>query len=85
MDASGKLLPSRKINDTDVVSQAEARQALVVSCLQMLRLEGQKALTHIQEGGSRLVFYSVAEVQRLLDLVSGGRDSEPSQDVEAMA
>jgi hypothetical protein len=51
----------------------------------MLRLEGQKALTHIQEGGSRLVFYSVAEVQRLLDLVSGGRDSEPSQDGEAMA
>jgi hypothetical protein len=51
----------------------------------MLRLEGQKALTRIQEGGSRLVFYSVAEVQRLLDLVSGGRDSEPSQDGEAMA
>jgi hypothetical protein len=85
MNASGKLLPSRKINDTDVVSQSEARQALGVSCLQMLRLEGQKALTRVQEGGSRLVFYSAAEVQRLLDLVSGGREPEPSQDAEAMA
>ena len=85
MDASGKLLPSRKINDTDIVSQSETRQALGVSCLQMLRLEGQKALTRIQEGGARLVFYSAAEVQRLLDILTGGREPEPSQDGEAMA
>ncbi len=84
MDASGKLLPSREVNGIAVVSQAQARKVLGVSCVQMLRLEGQKALVRIQEGGSRLVFYSVAEVQRLLDLLTGIREPEPSQDAEAM-
>jgi hypothetical protein len=51
----------------------------------MLQLENQKLLQRIQEGGSRLVFYSVAEVQRLLDLVSGGREPGPSRDGEAKA
>jgi len=69
MDASGKLLSSRKINDTDVVSQAEARKVLGMSCIQMLKLEDQKLLSRIQESGSRLVYYSVAEVQRLFDLI----------------
>jgi hypothetical protein len=67
MDASGKLLPSRKINDTDVVSQAEARKALGVSCPQVIKLENQKLLTRIQEPSSRLVFYAITEVQHLLD------------------
>jgi LmbE family N-acetylglucosaminyl deacetylase len=69
MDASGKLLPSKEIDGIAVVSQAEARKALGVSCVQMLRLEGQKALTRIQEGGSRLVWYSTSEVQHLVDLI----------------
>ena len=69
MDASGKLLSSRKINDTDVISQAEARKVLGVSCVQMLRLEGQKVLTRVQENGSRLVYYAITEVQRLIDLI----------------
>jgi hypothetical protein len=69
MDASGKLLPSRKINDTDVVSQAEARKALGVSCVQMLRLEAQKVLVRVRDGGMRHVYYPVAEVQRLIDLI----------------
>jgi hypothetical protein len=75
MDASGRLLPSREINGIAVVSQAEARKALGVSCVQMLRLEGQRALTRIQEGGSRLVWYAIAEVQRLLDMI----DATPPQ------
>jgi hypothetical protein len=69
MDASGRLLPSREINGIAVVSQAEARKALGVSCVQMLRLEGQKVLTRVQESGSRLVYYPVAEAQKLLDLI----------------
>ncbi len=69
MDAGGKLLPSRKINDTDVVSQAEARKALGVSCVQMLRLEAQKVLVRVRDGGMRHVYYPVAEVQRLIDLI----------------
>jgi hypothetical protein len=85
MDAGGRLLPSKEIGGVAVVSQAEARKALGVSCVQMLRLEGQKALQRIQEGGSRLVFYSVAQVQRLLDLLTGGREPEPSHDGEAKA
>jgi hypothetical protein len=68
-DSSGRLQPSKEIGGVAVVSQAEARKALGVSCVQMLRLEGQKALTRIQEGGSRLVWYSTSEVQRLIDLI----------------
>jgi hypothetical protein len=69
MDSSGKLLPSREVNGIAVVSQATARKALGVSCVQMLRLEGQKALTRVQENGSRLVYYPVAEAQKLLDMI----------------
>ena len=67
MDINGRLLSSRKINDTDVISQAEARKALGMNCPQMIKLENQKLLTRIQEGGSRLVFYDVCQVQHLLD------------------
>ena len=69
MDSSGKLLPSREINGIAVVSQAEARKALGVSCVQMLRLENQRLLKRIQEPSSRLVFYAVAEIQTLLDMI----------------
>ncbi len=51
----------------------------------MIKLENQKLLQRIQEGGSRLVFYSVVEVQRLLTLLTGGPEPEPSQDGEAKA
>ena len=69
MDIHGKLISSRKINDTDVVSQAEARKALGMNCPQMIKLENQKLLTRIQESGSRLVFYDVCQVQHLLDMI----------------
>ena len=67
MDINGRLLSSRKINDTDVISQAEARKALGMNCPQMIKLENQKLLTRIQESGSRLVYYDVCQVQKLLD------------------
>ena len=67
MDIHGKLISSRKINDTDVVSQAEARKVLGMNCPQMIKLEDQKLLARIQESSSRLVYYPVAEVQHLLD------------------
>ena len=51
------------------MSQAIARKALGISCLQVLRLEDQKLLTRIQEPSSRLVHYSTGEVQRLLNLL----------------
>jgi hypothetical protein len=85
MDSAGRLQASRRICDVNVVSQATARHVLELTCSQMLKLENQKLLQRIQEGGSRLVFYSVAEVQRLLDLVSGGREPGPSRDGEAKA
>ncbi len=69
MDAGGRLLPSKEIGGVAVVSQATARQVLGLACPQMLRLEGQRALTRIQESGSRLVWYSTSEVQRLIDLI----------------
>ena len=80
MDASGRLQPSRMIGDVDVVSQATARKALGISCLQMLRLEDQKLLTRIQEPSSRLVHYSTVEVQKLLNLIDRGADPEPDDD-----
>ena len=83
MDASGRLLSSRKINDTDVVSQAEARKVLGVSCVQMLKLEDQKLLSRIQESGSRLVYYEVCQVQKLFDLLA--RDADPVTDAENTA
>ena len=67
MDINGKLLSSKGIGGVAVISQAEARKALGMNCPQMIKLENQKLLTRIQEGGSRLVYYPVAEVQNLLD------------------
>ena len=68
-DSSGRLQPSKEIGGVAVVSQAEARKVLGVSCVQMLRLEGQKVLTRVQENGSRLVYYAITEVQRLIDMI----------------
>jgi hypothetical protein len=85
LDAAGRLQASRIIDDVGCVSQAAARQVLELTCPQMLQLENQKLLQRIQQGGSRLVFYSVAQVQRLLDLLTGGREPEPSHDGEAKA
>ena len=83
MDASGRLLSSRKINDTAVISQAEARKVLVMNCPQMIKLENQKLLTRIQESGSRLVYYDVCQVQKLLDLIDRGADPQPDDDDDA--
>lgn len=69
IDISGKLLSSREIGGVAVISQAEARKVLGMSCIQMIKLENQKLLSRIQESGSRLVYYAVAEVQRLFDLI----------------
>jgi hypothetical protein len=51
----------------------------------MLKLEDQRLLQRIQESGLRHVRYSVSEVERLLDLVTGGREPGPSQDRDLMA
>jgi hypothetical protein len=67
LDAAGRLQASRIIDGVGCVSQATARQVLGMNCPQMIKLENQKLLTRVQEGGSRLVFYAVAEVQHLLD------------------
>ena len=65
------------------MSQAIARKALGISCLQVLRLEDQKLLTRIQEPSSRLVHYSTGEVQRLLNLLDRGADPQPDDDDDA--
>ena len=80
MDASGKLLSSKGIGGVAVISQAEARKALGMSCLQMIKLENQKLLSRIQESGSRLVYYDVCQVQKLLDLIDRGADPQPDDD-----
>jgi hypothetical protein len=80
LDAAGRLQASKIIDGIGCVSQAAARQVLELTCPQMLKLENQKLLQRIQEGGSRLVFYSVVEVQRLMDLLTGGREPRPSHD-----
>ena len=72
MDAAGQLLSSKEISGVAVVSQAEARKALVMDYPQMIKLENQKLLARVQESGSRLVYYAVAEVQKLLDLIDRG-------------
>jgi hypothetical protein len=69
LDAAGRLQASRIIGGIGCVSQATARQVLELTCPQMLRLEGQKALQRIQEPSSRLVFYDVCQVQKLIDLI----------------
>ena len=83
MDASGKLLSSREIGGVAVISQAEARKALGMNCPQLIKLENQKLLSRIQESGSRLVYYAVAEVQKLIDLIDRGADPEPDDDDDA--
>ena len=45
-----------------------------MNCPQMIKLENQKLLSRIQESGSRLVYYAVAEVQKLIDLIDRGAD-----------
>ena len=70
---------------TAASSQAEARKVLKLTCSQMLKLEDQRLLQRIQESGLRHVRYSVSEVERLLDLVTGGREPGPSQDRDLMA
>ena len=83
MDINGRLLSSRKINDTDVISQAEARKALGMSCIQMLKLENQKLLTRVQETGLRHVWYPTQQVQKLLNLLDRGADPQPDDDDDA--
>ena len=80
MDIHGKLLSSREIGGVAVVSQAEARKALGMTCPQMIKLENQKLLSRIQESGSRLVHYSTSEVQKLLDLIDRGANPKPDDD-----
>ena len=67
LDAAGRLQASKIIDGIGCVSQAAARQVLGMNCPEMIKLENQRLLTRIQEGGSRLVFYAIAEVQHLLD------------------
>ena len=80
MDINGRLLPSREVNGIAVISQAEARKALGMNCPQMLKLENQKLLSRIQEPSSRLVYYDVRQVQKLLDLIDRGADPQPDDD-----
>ena len=75
MDAAGQLLSSKGIDGIAVISQAQARKVLGMNCPQMIKLENQRLLTRIQESGSRLVYYPVAEAQKLLDLI----DATPPQ------
>ena len=67
LDAAGRLQSSRIIGGIGCVSQATARQVLGMNCPQMIKLENQRLLSRVQEAGSRLVFYAIAEVQHLLD------------------
>lgn len=83
MDINGKIHPSREIGGVAVVSQAEARKALGMTCVQMIKLENQKLLTRIQESGSRLVYYDVRQVQKLLDLIHRDADPKPDDDDDA--
>ena len=69
LDAAGRLQASRIIDGIGCVSQATARQVLGMNCPQMIKLENQKLLGRIQEPSSRLVFYDVCQVQKLIDLI----------------
>ena len=80
IDVNGRLISSKGIGGVAVISQAEARKALGMSCIQMLKLENQKLLSRIQESGSRLVYYDVRQVQKLLDLIH--RDADPVTDAD---
>ena len=51
-----------------------------MTCVQMLKLEDQRLLQRIQEAGLRHVWYSVSEVQKLLDLLDRGADSVTDDD-----
>jgi hypothetical protein len=68
-DIHGKIISSKEIDGIAVISQAQARKVLGMNCPQMIKLENQRLLTRIQESGSRLVYYPVAEAQKLLDLI----------------
>ena len=80
MDIHGKLISSKEIGGVAVISQAEARKALGVSCVQMLRLEAQKVLVRVQETGLRHVWYPTQQVQKLLNLLDRGADPQPDDD-----
>lgn len=84
LDAAVRLQASRKVGDVGALSQATARKALGVSCAQMMKLEDQRLLTRVQETGLRYVWYRIAEVQRLLDLLDREPEPEPSHDGGAM-
>ena len=83
LDAAGRLQPSKETVGVAVVSQSTARQALGMTCVQMLKLEDQRLLQRIQEAGLRYVWYSVSEVQKLLDLLDRGVSSAESGDTDA--
>ena len=85
LDARGRLQASRRIGDVDVVSQATARQVLGMTCVQMLKLEDQRLLQRIQEAGLRYVWYQVAAVQKILDLLDRGDGSARSDDTDTPA
>ena len=72
LDAAGRIQASKIIEGVGCVSQSTARQALGVSCLQMLKLEDQRLLERVQETGLRHVWYPVQQVQRLLNLIDRG-------------
>ena len=72
LDAAGRLQASKIIGGVGCVSQAIARKALGVSCVQMLKLEDQRLLERVQETGLRHVWYPVQQVQRLLNLIDRG-------------
>ena len=72
LDAAGRLQASKIIEGVGCVSQATARKALGISCMQMLKLEDQRLLERVQETGLRHVWYPVQQVQRLLNLIDRG-------------
>ena len=80
MDINGRLISSKGINGIAVISQAEARKVLGMSCIQMLKLEDQKLLGRIQEEGLRHVWYPTQQVQKLLNLLDHGADPQPDDD-----
>ena len=80
LDAAGRLQASKIIEGVGCVSQAIARKALGVSCLQMLKLEDQRLLERVQETGLRHVWYPVQQVQRLLNLIDRGADPVTDDD-----
>ena len=83
LDAAGRLQASKIIEGVGCVSQAIARKALGVSCMQMLKLEDQRLLERVQETGLRHVWYPTQQVQKLLNLLDRGADPQPDDDDDA--